>query len=167
MIFDQNKYKKEGTGGEEQRRRRRRRVGVVGQRLNGSPFLLQPTEGEERALVSRGRWEAHQIHHHPWLWLLERSPWESWYSPPPPSSSLFLSRSFYFDNLGLINLELLLQFISGLQRCGKSCRLRWINYLRPDIRRGRFTPEEEKLIISLHGVVGNRLIYMLNICIIF
>ncbi|CAL0314515.1 unnamed protein product [Lupinus luteus] len=44
----------------------------------------------------------------------------------------------------------------GLQRCGKSCRLRWINYLRPDIRRGRFTPEEEKLIINLHGVVGNR-----------
>ncbi|KAE9596532.1 hypothetical protein Lal_00007890 [Lupinus albus] len=45
---------------------------------------------------------------------------------------------------------------AGLQRCGKSCRLRWINYLRPDIRRGRFTLEEEKLIISLHGVVGNR-----------
>ncbi|GFQ05831.1 transcription factor myb86 [Phtheirospermum japonicum] len=45
---------------------------------------------------------------------------------------------------------------AGLQRCGKSCRLRWINYLRPDIRRGRFTPEEEKLIISLHGAVGNR-----------
>ncbi|KAE8694597.1 Transcription factor MYB86 [Hibiscus syriacus] len=45
---------------------------------------------------------------------------------------------------------------AGLQRCGKSCRLRWINYLRPDIRRGRFAPEEEKLIISLHGVVGNR-----------
>ncbi|XP_010430506.1 PREDICTED: transcription factor MYB46-like [Camelina sativa] len=45
---------------------------------------------------------------------------------------------------------------AGLQRCGKSCRLRWINYLRPDIRRGRFSSEEEKLIISLHGVVGNR-----------
>ncbi|TXG50563.1 hypothetical protein EZV62_023087 [Acer yangbiense] len=28
--------------------------------------------------------------------------------------------------------------------------------VRPDIRRGRFTPEEEKLIISLHSVVGNR-----------
>ncbi|KAL3818030.1 hypothetical protein ACJIZ3_003935 [Penstemon smallii] len=45
---------------------------------------------------------------------------------------------------------------AGLQRCGKSCRLRWINYLRPDIRRGRFTPEEEKLIINLHAAVGNR-----------
>ncbi|KAK9103715.1 hypothetical protein Sjap_020969 [Stephania japonica] len=45
---------------------------------------------------------------------------------------------------------------AGLQRCGKSCRLRWINYLRPDIRRGRFSAEEEKLIIHLHGLVGNR-----------
>ncbi|KAJ4954017.1 hypothetical protein NE237_030849 [Protea cynaroides] len=45
---------------------------------------------------------------------------------------------------------------AGLQRCGKSCRLRWINYLRPDIRRGRFSLEEENLIISLHSVVGNR-----------
>ena len=54
------------------------------------------------------------------------------------------------------NFSLFWLNILGLQRCGKSCRLRWINYLRPDIRRGRFTPEEEKLIISLHGVVGNR-----------
>ncbi|KAK9079623.1 hypothetical protein SSX86_001296 [Deinandra increscens subsp. villosa] len=46
--------------------------------------------------------------------------------------------------------------VSGLQRCGKSCRLRWINYLRPDIRRGKFTPDEEKLIINLHNVVGNK-----------
>ncbi|GLJ40302.1 hypothetical protein SUGI_0828300 [Cryptomeria japonica] len=45
---------------------------------------------------------------------------------------------------------------AGLQRCGKSCRLRWINYLRPDIRRGKFSPEEEELIINLHGMVGNR-----------
>ncbi|TQD95380.1 hypothetical protein C1H46_019018 [Malus baccata] len=44
---------------------------------------------------------------------------------------------------------------AGLQRCGKSCRLRWLNYLRPDIKRGGFTPEEEKLIVRLNGVVGN------------
>ncbi|BFG31784.1 hypothetical protein CerSpe_180580 [Prunus speciosa] len=49
---------------------------------------------------------------------------------------------------------------AGLQRCGKSCRLRWLNYLRPDIKRGGFTPEEEKLIIRLHGVVGNRWAHM-------
>lgn len=46
--------------------------------------------------------------------------------------------------------------LAGLQRCGKSCRLRWINYLRPDLKRGTFSPEEESLIIELHAVLGNR-----------
>ncbi|CAK7348060.1 unnamed protein product [Dovyalis caffra] len=46
--------------------------------------------------------------------------------------------------------------LAGLLRCGKSCRLRWTNYLRPDIKRGPFTLEEEKLVIQLHGILGNR-----------
>lgn len=45
---------------------------------------------------------------------------------------------------------------AGLQRCGKSCRLRWINYLRPDLKRGTFSEQEENLIIELHAVLGNR-----------
>jgi len=45
---------------------------------------------------------------------------------------------------------------AGLQRCGKSCRLRWINYLRPDLKRGAFSPQEEELIIHLHSILGNR-----------
>ncbi|CAN8247586.1 unnamed protein product [Cochlearia groenlandica] len=45
---------------------------------------------------------------------------------------------------------------AGLLRCGKSCRLRWINYLRPDIKRGNFTHEEEQTIINLHEILGNR-----------
>ncbi|XP_074581477.1 myb-related protein 308-like [Curcuma longa] len=45
---------------------------------------------------------------------------------------------------------------AGLQRCGKSCRLRWINYLRPDLKRGNFTEVEDELIIKLHGVLGNK-----------
>ncbi|GKV22363.1 hypothetical protein SLEP1_g32243 [Rubroshorea leprosula] len=45
---------------------------------------------------------------------------------------------------------------AGLQRCGKSCRLRWINYLRPDIKRGKFTLLEERTIIQLHALLGNR-----------
>ncbi|KAG8055675.1 hypothetical protein GUJ93_ZPchr0001g30656 [Zizania palustris] len=45
---------------------------------------------------------------------------------------------------------------AGLQRCGKSCRLRWINYLRPDLKRGSFSQQEEALIIELHRVLGNR-----------
>ncbi|KAK6795111.1 hypothetical protein RDI58_008564 [Solanum bulbocastanum] len=46
--------------------------------------------------------------------------------------------------------------LAGLQRCGKSCRLRWINYLRPDLKRGMFSQDEEDKIISLHQVLGNR-----------
>ncbi|XP_039061570.1 transcription factor MYB4-like [Hibiscus syriacus] len=45
---------------------------------------------------------------------------------------------------------------AGLLRCGKSCRLRWTNYLRPDIKRGNFTREEEDTIINLHDLPGNK-----------
>ncbi|KAL8471621.1 hypothetical protein ACS0TY_029030 [Phlomoides rotata] len=45
---------------------------------------------------------------------------------------------------------------AGLQRCGKSCRLRWTNYLRPDIKRGKFSSQEEQTIIQLHALLGNR-----------
>ncbi|KAF7837919.1 tannin-related R2R3 MYB transcription factor [Senna tora] len=45
---------------------------------------------------------------------------------------------------------------AGLKRCGKSCRLRWLNYLRPDIKRGNISPDEEDLIIRLHNLLGNR-----------
>ncbi|XP_049933706.1 transcription factor MYB111-like [Nymphaea colorata] len=45
---------------------------------------------------------------------------------------------------------------AGLLRCGKSCRLRWINYLRSDLKRGNISPEEEEIIIKLHGSLGNR-----------
>ncbi|THU74667.1 hypothetical protein C4D60_Mb04t35800 [Musa balbisiana] len=44
----------------------------------------------------------------------------------------------------------------GLLRCGKSCRLRWTNYLRPDIKRGNFTKDEEDTIIKLHALLGNK-----------
>lgn len=45
---------------------------------------------------------------------------------------------------------------AGLNRCGKSCRLRWLNYLRPDIKRGNISPDEEELIIRMHRLLGNR-----------
>ncbi|XP_050363084.1 transcription factor MYB1-like [Argentina anserina] len=45
---------------------------------------------------------------------------------------------------------------AGLKRCGKSCRLRWLNYLRPDIKRGNISRDEEELIIRLHNLLGNR-----------
>ncbi|CAF2035468.1 unnamed protein product [Brassica napus] len=45
---------------------------------------------------------------------------------------------------------------TGLKRCGKSCRLRWINYLSPSVNKGNFTEQEEDLIIRLHKLLGNR-----------
>nr|GLL38941.1 myb-related protein Myb4-like isoform X2 [Ipomoea trifida] len=46
--------------------------------------------------------------------------------------------------------------VTGLLRCGKSCRLRWTNYLRPGIKRGQFSSEEVDTIIQLHTVLGNK-----------
>lgn len=46
--------------------------------------------------------------------------------------------------------------LAGLLRCGKSCRLRWTNYLRPDLKRGQLSDAEELLIIDLHAAIGNR-----------
>ncbi|XP_062106152.1 transcription factor MYB80-like [Humulus lupulus] len=45
---------------------------------------------------------------------------------------------------------------AGLERCGKSCRLRWTNYLRPDLKHGQFSDAEEQTIVKLHSIVGNR-----------
>ncbi|RWW00257.1 hypothetical protein GW17_00036773, partial [Ensete ventricosum] len=46
--------------------------------------------------------------------------------------------------------------LSGLKRCGKSCRLRWLNYLRPDIKHGGFTKEEDDIICGLYNSIGSR-----------
>ncbi|VVA22806.1 PREDICTED: mRNAion factor [Prunus dulcis] len=45
---------------------------------------------------------------------------------------------------------------SGLNRCGKSCRLRWANHLRPNLKKGVFSPEEERRILELHSKYGNK-----------
>ncbi|KAM0936412.1 putative transcription factor MYB-HB-like family [Dioscorea sansibarensis] len=55
---------------------------------------------------------------------------------------------------------------TGLLRCSKSCRLRWTNYLRPGIKRGNFNDQEEKLIIHLQALLGNRSSYFLFIVMI-
>ena len=48
---------------------------------------------------------------------------------------------------------------TGLNRCGKSCRLRWTNYLRSDLKHDGFTPQEEELIINLHKAIGSRWVF--------
>ncbi|CAM0954034.1 unnamed protein product [Alopecurus aequalis] len=45
---------------------------------------------------------------------------------------------------------------AGLNRCDKSCRLRWLNYLRPDIRHGVYTDREDRVICSLYASIGSR-----------
>ena len=45
---------------------------------------------------------------------------------------------------------------TGLNRNGKSCRLRWLNYLRPGVRRGGITPAEDAAIRELHAALGNK-----------
>ncbi|CAL4894757.1 unnamed protein product [Urochloa decumbens] len=45
---------------------------------------------------------------------------------------------------------------AGLNRCGKSCRLRWLNYLRPDIKHGGYTEQEDRIIWSLYTSIGSR-----------
>ncbi|XP_038705119.1 transcription factor MYB4-like [Tripterygium wilfordii] len=61
----------------------------------------------------------------------------------------------YVTRYGCWNWRQLPKF-AGLSRCGKSCRLRWMNYLRPNVKRGNYTKEEEETIIRLHESMGNK-----------
>lgn len=61
----------------------------------------------------------------------------------------------YVLKYGHWNWKLLPKF-AGLARCGKSCRLRWYNYLKPGLKRGNFTEEEQELIKKLHDEHGNK-----------
>ncbi|PON80524.1 GAMYB transcription factor [Parasponia andersonii] len=61
----------------------------------------------------------------------------------------------YVTRYGCWNWRQLPRF-AGLKRCGKSCRLRWMNYLRPNVKRGNYSQEEEETIIKLHESLGNR-----------
>ncbi|KAJ1289774.1 hypothetical protein BS78_02G190000 [Paspalum vaginatum] len=62
----------------------------------------------------------------------------------------------YIDEHGAGGNWIQLPHKIGLNRCGKSCRLRWLNYLRPNIRHGGFTEEEDRLICSLYISIGSR-----------
>ncbi|KAK3032250.1 hypothetical protein RJ639_037424 [Escallonia herrerae] len=61
----------------------------------------------------------------------------------------------YIQRYGHWNWRQLPKF-AGLSRCGKSCRLRWMNYLRPSVIRGNYSKEEEDLILKLHGEFGTK-----------
>ncbi|PWA74420.1 homeodomain-like protein [Artemisia annua] len=61
----------------------------------------------------------------------------------------------YIQRYGHWNWGLLPKF-AGLSRSGKSCRLRWVNYLRPDMKHGNFTLEEDNIILDMHNKLGNK-----------
>ncbi|KAI3465675.1 hypothetical protein Pfo_022338 [Paulownia fortunei] len=63
--------------------------------------------------------------------------------------------SAYIQRHGHWNWRLLPKY-AGLARCGKSCRLRWVNYLKPGVKRGNFSKQEEDLIVQLHAQLGNK-----------
>lgn len=51
---------------------------------------------------------------------------------------------------------------AGLNRCGKSCRLRWLNYLRPNVKHGSFSDDEDMIIITLYAAIGSRSVKFLH-----
>ncbi|XP_022943493.1 transcription factor MYB63-like [Cucurbita moschata] len=77
---------------------------------------------------------------------VKRGPW----SPAEDLRLINFIQNYGHDNWRALPKQ------AGLLRCGKSCRLRWINYLRPDVKRGNFTPDEEETIIKLHKTWGNK-----------
>ena len=55
---------------------------------------------------------------------------------------------------GPANWDILAKYIKG--RTGKQCRERYHNILDPAVRKGNWTAEEDKIILELHGVLGNQ-----------
>ncbi|XP_009361466.1 transcription factor MYB36-like isoform X1 [Pyrus x bretschneideri] len=78
---------------------------------------------------------------------VKRGPWS-----PEEDAAL----KSYLESHGTGGNWILLPKKAGLRRCGKSCRLRWLNYLRPDIKHGSFTEEEDSIIFSLYNQMGSR-----------
>ncbi|XP_059274816.1 transcription factor WER-like [Lycium ferocissimum] len=61
----------------------------------------------------------------------------------------------YIMRYGIWNWNLMPKF-AGLSRTGKSCRLRWMNYLRPDVKRGPFSMEEVEIVVNMYQELGTR-----------
>lgn len=78
---------------------------------------------------------------------VKRGPWS-----PEEDAAL----KTYLETYGTGGNWMALPGKAGLRRCGKSCRLRWLNYLRPDIKHGGFTEEEDNTIFTLYCQMGSR-----------
>lgn len=126
---------------------------------DGKTSMLWQVQCKERTLDPRRRCQGTCLCSQPWDWQLDLGSGES-----------------RFNHLHLLILFLRVLLImcyktccfmlcltvfgcwvyAGLNRCGKSCRLRWTNYLRPDLKHDAFTPQEENHILVLHQAVGSR-----------
>ncbi|XP_054822072.1 myb-related protein 306-like isoform X2 [Prosopis cineraria] len=75
---------------------------------------------------------------------------------PPCCDKIGIKKGPWTPEEDIILVSYIQEHGPGLMRCSKSCRLRWTNYLRPGIKRGNFTDHEEKMIIHLQALLGNR-----------
>jgi hypothetical protein len=126
---------------------------VVISEANGESTVLREGGPEEGEVDEGGRRDPGEVHQGARGRLLEVAAQECRYGTTADSSckvEVSLSRSGDDESIHLCLLA------AGLLRCGKSCRLRWINYLRADLKRGNITEEEEEMIMKLHATLGNR-----------
>ncbi|KAF3530503.1 hypothetical protein DY000_02036299 [Brassica cretica] len=79
--------------------------------------------------------------------VVKKGPWS------PEEDAMLKS---YIEKHGTGNNWIALPHKIGIKRCGKSCRLRWLNYLRPNLKHGSFTDEEDYIICSLYITIGSR-----------
>lgn len=98
---------------------------------HGSPLSGEETNSKENTVGSG---------------VLKKGPWT-------PEEDAILTD--YVQKHGPGNWNVVQKF-SGLSRCGKSCRLRWANHLRSDLKKGPITPEEEVIILRHHAMHGNK-----------
>lgn len=110
--------------------------------------------------LNRGAWTAHEDKIlRDYITVHGEGRWRNLPKRAGSFHSLSYLHIYIYLHLQTCSSLILMYLITGLKRCGKSCRLRWLNYLRPDIKRGNITPDEEELIIRLHKLLGNRYSY--------
>ncbi|KAI3878078.1 hypothetical protein MKX03_014346 [Papaver bracteatum] len=78
---------------------------------------------------------------------VKKGPWS-------PEEDLILKQ--FIEKHGTGSNWISLPHRAGLKRCGKSCRLRWLNYLRPNIKHGEFSDDEDRIICTLYSSIGSR-----------
>jgi hypothetical protein len=138
--------------------------------FNGKTTLLWQIKRQEGPLDCRGGRKNTCTCIQPWDWKLDLGSQESrfwWFFLFHMPLMLFYFIYIYIIvckvyliarsmNMGWVKLDVCMRLCTGLNRCGKSCRLRWTNYLKPDLKHDSFTPQEEELIINLHKAIGSR-----------